>query len=91
MTPAFAIFLAELRADPQFGPLADDFSEAFCDSFCDCEAVVWILSQPRTLLEKLSAILKLLNLPPGPQIVHMRKLTGWGTGLRPQPQGITLQ
>jgi hypothetical protein len=40
-------------------------------------ALEWILEQPRTVLEKLGAIEKLLDLPPGPRIVRMSQLTGW--------------
>lgn len=86
MTPVFATFVDDLRADPQTVDAADTFAEFFREvELSDnwhirqfAKALNWILVQPRTVREKIDAILKLLELPPGPRIVSMRLLlTGW--------------
>jgi hypothetical protein len=47
------------------------------DAWQVLKAINWILSQPRTIAEKLDALVKLTSLPPGPRIVRMKQLTGW--------------
>jgi hypothetical protein len=87
MPPWFADFLDEVRTglDPA---LAVGFDLAFravqdegvtnkhARSFL--KMVGWIVSQPRTLAERLDALGKLLALPrTGPRIVNLKQLTGW--------------
>ena len=40
-------------------------------------AVRWIITQPRTLVEKIEALGKLSDLPKEPVVVSLPLLTGW--------------
>ena len=67
--------------------MADDIAEAHRelalesihsrDAWQLLKAINWILSQPRTIRERLDALAKLTSLPPGPRIIRMSQLTGW--------------
>jgi hypothetical protein len=84
---AFASFVAELRATPCLAHMADDIAKAHRaleieagtnpDAWKFLKMENWILSQPRSLAEKLEQIEKLASLPDGPRIVRMKQLTGW--------------
>jgi hypothetical protein len=86
LPPWFANFVAEVHSDLE-PALADGFERAFREIEAEgvtnrharrfMLAVRWILSQPRTLLEKVEALGKLSDLPRGPVIVNMQQLTGW--------------
>jgi hypothetical protein len=40
--------------------------------------IAWLMGRnDRTLMERLEAVCKLLNLPPGPIVVNLAELTGW--------------
>ncbi len=84
---AFTAFVTDLRAEPSLAVFADAVAEAHRslelesvhnhDALQVWRAVNWILRQPRTVREKLDALVKLTSLPAGPRIVRMRHLTGW--------------
>ena len=84
---AFASFVEELKSNSVFSDIADDWAKALRATEIEAgtnpnawkflKMVNWILSQNRTLAEKLDAIEKLILLPPGPRIVRMKQLTGW--------------
>lgn len=83
----FAGFIADLRDDPRHVNSADQWVKAFREveilSVTDWRAVslfkaiAWIVAQPRTVDEKLAAIVKLASLPPGPRIVSTRMVREW--------------
>jgi hypothetical protein len=81
-------FIAELRSDPAHAPLADEITDglhALADNADEraielSDSINWILRQPRSLREKLQAIVTLIQwdttATPGTS-VSMKKLTGW--------------
>jgi hypothetical protein len=87
MRQVFDSFVEELRADPRLAGFADDCAKEFREAEIESghnlqqhkflRMVAWIIQQPRTLDERIEAIHKLQNLPPGPRIVSMKLLTGW--------------
>ena len=85
---AFANFIFELRSSPVYASIADDWATAFRE--LDHEAVhskdirefrkgvFWIMSQPRTIEEKIAAIEKFCALGPSLVVIgSMRFLCGW--------------
>jgi hypothetical protein len=85
LPPWFVAFVDDVRSlEPA---VADGFERAFREFEAEgvtnrharrfMTAVRWIVSQPRTLVQKLEAFGKLSVLPRGPVIVNMNKLTGW--------------
>lgn len=90
MNAALESFIADMRADARMSEFADRFMKEFreveAESICNwhalrfLKAVTWIVSQPRTLDEKLEALGKLLSLPKCHVLIpSMRRLTGWDT------------
>jgi hypothetical protein len=91
MSPAAATFVAQLRGDARFGnDMADQFVDAFreldakadrsVDVFEFQSGVEWIAEAPRSLDEKLDALVKLFALSKqhsGRVTVNMREMTGW--------------
>jgi hypothetical protein len=87
MTPLDS-FIAEVRGDPQFVEMADEITDglhALADNADEraielSDSINWILRQPRSLREKLQAIVTLIQCdttaPPG-TIVSMKKLLNW--------------
>jgi hypothetical protein len=81
-------FVTQLRMEPDFIELADEFERCFRAWELEAimnrhasralDAVSWIVGYvDRTLMEKLEALGKLFDLPPVPVVIGMRKLTGW--------------
>jgi hypothetical protein len=83
------IFLADPALTTQLGaPLVEQLADAFrsldreADDNPDAlemfDCLTWIISQPRTVNERLGAMCKLAELPKGPtRILSMREFCGW--------------
>jgi hypothetical protein len=81
-------FVSQLRTEADLLESADEFEqclrawelEAVTSKHAEksLQAVAWIVGRvDRTLMEKIEALGKLFDLPRGPVVVGMRKLTGW--------------
>ena len=82
-------FADELRADPRWSAFADTFLAAFhadeAKAITDrnvravLKAVDWIIAQPRTIDEKMAALMRLREHQPGCHVLipSMRKFLGW--------------
>jgi hypothetical protein len=68
----------EIRRIPGCDDAADRLSDLIAEQQNEdfLTALTWIAMRPRTVVEKLDAIQRLIRLP-GPLIVSMRELTGW--------------
>lgn len=84
----FTAFVRDLRAEPSLAVFADAVAEAHRglelesvhnrDALQVWKAVNWILSQPRTVREKLDALCKLTALPRAHVLIpSMKRFLGW--------------
>jgi hypothetical protein len=83
-------FVADLRADPELAPLADEMERALQavdiaadgnDSLAENFAgIEWLISQPKTVQQKYDAVIKLVSLKGQGhvQITSLRAFAGWG-------------
>jgi hypothetical protein len=87
VSPAFDNFIAALRADAVFAPVADRVAEAIRAADLEGDGNVhaiefhrgleWIISQPRTLREKIDMIDRYVHLEGKVTIFSMKAWTGW--------------
>jgi hypothetical protein len=83
----FKKFIAEMRADPQFGQFADDIEKAL--HAVDLEgdgndhaaalfaAVGWVVTQPKSVRDKLDVLSRLFALSGFVHIPSIRAFAGW--------------
>jgi hypothetical protein len=79
MNAALEQFVDLCRAIPGAGEAADDLSDCFARLTDEAvlAAFTWVACQPRSVIERLEAMRRLLAMPPGPITVSLRELTGW--------------
>ncbi|WFU37750.1 hypothetical protein QA640_25145 [Bradyrhizobium sp. CB82] len=80
-------FVADLRADPELAALADDVERALHATDLEADyndhaaaffaGVEWLVTQPRSLDEKIEAIAKLANQKGFVHIPNLREFAGW--------------
>jgi hypothetical protein len=83
----FKKFTAEMRADPQFGQLADDLEKALQAVDLEADgndhaaalfaAVEWVVTQPKPINDKLDVLSRLFALSGFVHIPSIRAFAGW--------------
>jgi hypothetical protein len=83
----FKNFIAEMRADPQFGAFADDMEKALHAIDLEADgndhaaalfaAVEWVVTQPKPVRDKLDVLDRLFALSGFVHIPNIRAFAGW--------------
>jgi hypothetical protein len=83
----FKKFIADMRADPQFGIFADDMEQALYAVDVEADGndhaaalftgVDWIVAQPKPVRDKLDVLRRLFDLSGFVRIPSIRAFAGW--------------